>query len=255
MLHDDPGDETYRTLVAKKNKEVYPSENNPTSKNKPFHQAEIGSLLELLLDAAKVSETQVFFRHSMLRRIRRAIGFAGAHCHVHARWRLFESHDEDTLIPRFHEQRLQRLPAASCLTHRPLCCCAFFLRYHERMRMAVERTGLPDDKLRYKQGPIKKPARIMCKFIMRMTMEDLSAVIGSFDSHAAARALDAVGKLLKGAKDAIRGMVTADDGDSAAALHEAFTELHEEAAAIVVSFAFVAGRDHAALLPFPLPRH
>ena len=54
MQDNEEGDEAYRALVAKKNKEVFPSENNPNNSKKPVHPRELGSLLELLLDAAKV---------------------------------------------------------------------------------------------------------------------------------------------------------------------------------------------------------
>ena len=94
-------------------------------------------------------------------------------------------------------------------------------------------TGLPEKKVRYKSGPMKKPSRLAPKFIMRMSIKDVNAVMASHEPTVAARI--AVSKRLRNAKDVVRGMFTADDADSASAIHDALDQLRQLEKAMMAS--------------------
>ena len=154
------------------------------------------------------------------------------------------------------------------------------------METLVARTQLKPKDLRYDAGPIKKPARLTTKFIMRMLMELLESIIDAADpgrtspganiffrvcpaarlhasthqpptlsavpcDHAILRnhharcphphliecpcchltkgaALEALAKKLAGAKDATRGMITANNGEAGTKLHDAMAQMEHE---------------------------
>ena len=97
-------------------------------------------------------------------------------------------------------------------------------QFVESMNATIAALGLPAKAARFKVGPIKRPPRVICKFIPRISKEDMERVLASADPAQEVLIIFGGPKGLRSAKDIVRGMITVVDGAAGLKVHKALAE-------------------------------
>ena len=98
-------------------------------------------------------------------------------------------------------------------------------QFSETMKEVIKATGLPESAVRFKSGPIKRPSRIITKFITRISKADMRKIIDSDDPAKEVMLVFGSPLCLPSAKDVIRGMITVVNADAGIKVHKAFAVL------------------------------
>ena len=97
-------------------------------------------------------------------------------------------------------------------------------QFVESMNATIAALGLPAKAARFKVGPIKRPSRVICKFIPRISKEDMERVLASADPAQEVLIIFGGPKGLRSAKDIVRGMITVVDAAAGLKVHKALAE-------------------------------